>query len=130
MIETQTPSGNATFQFGIDTVNQKIVINTGNSEHSYRLDAIRELYLWLKSQDADKWIELGSKGIEEHPNAGSVESWARSEDDLLSSRYGLTRGREGRFASYIPSILKLMGFIEFKSLPNANGNTALHCKAI
>jgi hypothetical protein len=81
----------------------------------YRLEAIRELYLWLRTIDEnDGWVILSTK--DEHipangnpPIQGSIEAWARPP---VNEWYGLTDNLKGRFATFIPPILEYLGLAE------------------
>ena len=72
-----TPSSNGTeFQFDIDA-NESIVITSQSSgKHRYHIDAINDLYLWLKETKKGEWVYLGTKSEHETPNQGTVEEWA------------------------------------------------------
>lgn len=89
------------------------------------LQALRDLYVWLKHDCAGNWIYLGSKGEEEIPKQGTVEEWARSDANPVGGFYGVTPGRRGRFASYVPSLLELLGFLEVEYKPKNNRVRAL-----
>ena len=115
-----TPTG-TNFEFEIDHNNQNIIITSGNGyQHEYLLRSLKDLYDWLKIDSREKWIYLGSRGEEEIPKHGTVEEWARSNNNPVAGFYGLTQGRKGRFASYIPSILEYLGFVEVEHNPKNN----------
>jgi len=119
-IRLRTPAG-ADFEFDIDAGNDTIVITTrGGSQHAYRRSALRDLYQWLRTEKQGEWVVLGTKGEEEVPNPGTVEEWARAPNNPVHDFYGVTQGRQGRFASYIPSILAHLGFAEITSRPMNN----------
>lgn len=110
----KTPTG-TDFEFGIDRLSDKIIIKSQKAnEHEYELRSLRDLYSWLKINQTGKWIFLGSRGEEEIPNPGTVEEWARSNNNPVGGFYGLSKGRRGRFASYVPSILEYLGFVEIE----------------
>ncbi len=111
-IKTNTPTG-IPFEFDVDTDQDRIVITTQNSsQHAYMLRSLLDLYLWLKDDCDGNWVLLGAQGEEESPNVGTIEQWARSEQNSVNGFYGLTPGLRGEFASYIPSILEHFGFVE------------------
>lgn len=124
-IVTKTPTGTE-FEAEIDSVNERILITSkkGN-QHEYMLRALRDLYIWLRVDCGGKWIYLGSKGEEEIPNQGTVEKWARCDTNPVGGFYGVTVGRRGRFASYVPSILEALGFLEVEHNPKNNRARAL-----
>jgi hypothetical protein len=112
-IRTQTPTNKASFEFDIDTNNNRIVITTTNgNQHAYHLNCLFDLYQWLKNDQEGQWVLLGTRGEEEEPDPDTVEAWARSPQNPIGGFYGLTNGRRGRFASYIPSVLECLGFVE------------------
>jgi len=119
-IKIKTPTG-TDFEFRIDKLLNKIIIRSQNAnEHEYDLRSLRDLYSWLKINRGGNWVFLGSKGEEEVPNPGTVEEWARSNNNPVGGFYGLTQGRKGRFASYVPSILEYLGFVEVEHNPKNN----------
>lgn len=119
-ISIRTPTGTE-FKFEICSQDNKIVITSkkGN-QHEYLLRSLKELYDWLKNDRDGNWVLLGSKGEEEIPNAGTVEEWARSTANPVGGFYGLTPGRKGRFASYVPSVLEYLNFVEIEHNPKNN----------
>jgi hypothetical protein len=116
----QTPTGTP-FQYFINCEEAVIAIITekGN-RHDYQLSALTDLYQWLRNTLRGEWILLGTKKEDEIVNPITVESWARSPDNPVNGYYGLTPGRRGQFASYIPSILEHMGVVEVEH--NAKNN--------
>lgn len=70
-------------------------------------------------------IDLGSRGEEEIPNPSTVEEWARSNTNPVGGFYGVTQGRKGRFASYVPSVLEYLGFVEVEHNSRNNRVRAL-----
>jgi hypothetical protein len=118
----RTPSANGTtFTLDIDAASSEIVITSqSGGQHRYHLDALKELYLWLKITKNCEWVYLGTKNENEIPNPGTVEEWARSACNPRRGFYGTTPGLKGRFASFVPPILELMGFVEIEH--NANNN--------
>lgn len=124
-ISIWTPTGTE-FEFEIDSNNQKIIITSkkGN-QHEYLLRALKDLYVWLKDDCGENWIYLGSRGEEEIPNPSTVEEWARSNTNPVGGFYGVTQGRKGRFASYVPSVLEYLRFVEVEHNPKNNRVRAL-----
>jgi hypothetical protein len=119
-INARTPT-NIPFEFNIDTINQQIVITTQNrNNHAYMLRSLLDLYLWLKDDMQGEWVLLGTKQEAEEPNPNTVEAWARSQLNPVNGFYGLTNGRRCQFASYVPSILECLGFLEVTHNPKNN----------
>jgi len=121
-IGLRTPTG-STFTANLDKEAGAIVVvsEKGHRFH-YRLSAIRDLYLWLLNDNKGQWVLLGTKGEEETPNPGTVEEWARSPSNSIGDWYGMTPGRRGRFASFVPPVLEFLGLIELEH--NAKNNRA------
>jgi hypothetical protein len=125
-ITLNSPTGRSTFHATLDKEMQRIVItNRSKREHYYHLDAINDLYLWLKNTMNKEWVYLGSKNEEELPNQGTVEEWARSPNNPRGGFYGITSGRRGRFATFVPPILELMKLVEVERNPKNNRIRAL-----
>lgn len=126
-ITLRTPSLTSNFEFDISTLtlHQIRIISRNGTEFFYHLDAIRDLYLWLKDTRNGEWVELGTKNENETPNVGTVEEWARSRNNPIGDFYGLTPRFRGRFASFIPPILEFLGFAEVEHNPRNNRMRAL-----
>ena len=45
---------------------------------------------------------------------GTVEAWARADDNPVGGWYGLRKGYRGRFANYVVPILAEQGKVEFE----------------
>ena len=43
---------------------------------------------------------------------GTVEGWARSPQNPVGGWYGLKKGLRGRFGSYVPPVLEVLGLAE------------------
>jgi hypothetical protein len=120
-----TPTGKQ-FNFEVDAQEKCIIITSQNNfKFRYRLCALKDLLVWLKDNCGGKWVYLGSRGEEETPKEGTVEKWARSSTNPVGGFYGITPGRKGRFASYIPSILEYYCFVEIEHKPQNNRIRAL-----
>lgn len=114
-ITLNSPTGRSTFHAALDKDMQRIVIiNRSKREHYYHLDAINDLYLWLKNTMNKEWVYLGTKNEDETPNQGTVEAWARSSTNPRGGFYGLKNGLKGRFATFVPPILEYMGLVEIE----------------
>ncbi|MGZ8237086.1 MAG: DUF6855 family protein [Methylobacter sp.] len=111
-----------TFEFEVSANNEIIIMHANQNKTRYCFNAIRDLYLWLLSeQKNDGWVLLGTKGQEDEPIEGSVEAWARNPENPIGGFYGLDNGRKGRFATFIPPILEYMGLAEVEH-NNPQGN--------
>ena len=127
-IRLETPT-RTPFEFSIDTSSSEIIITTQNgNSHRYKLSAINDLYNWLKDDNQGGWVPLGSRGEEETPPPGTIEEWARSPSNPVCGFYGTTKGRRGRFSSYIPSILEVLGLAEVEHNAKNNKARSIHNK--
>ncbi len=117
-IESPTGTG---FSYRIDPQQKEItIISLKGNEYKYALAALKDLYTWLKMEQEGNWVLLGTKGEEQTPKDGTVEEWARAVNNPIGGYYGLTTGRKGQFAAYIPSVLEHLGFVELQH--NAKNN--------
>lgn len=124
----KTPSQKKKFKCQIDYESNRIKITSIPAENSffYNLDALRDLYLWLKDKtENDGWVTLGSINETDTPNAGTVEEWARSPNNPVNGYYGLNNGLKGRFATYIPPILEHLCLAEVEHKAKKNRMRAL-----
>ena len=51
---------------------------------------------------------------------GTVEAWARDAANPVGGYYGLRKGYRGRFASYVPPVLELLGLVELEHTARNN----------
>jgi hypothetical protein len=54
-----------------------------------------------------------------------VEAWARSANNPVGGWYGLKKGFRGRFAMYVPPVMKVLGLAEVENNPRNNRIRAL-----
>ncbi|MDX6592051.1 MAG: hypothetical protein QOJ13_1247, partial [Gaiellales bacterium] len=47
------------------------------------------------------WVPLGSADEQKPAGEGTVEAWARADDNPVGGWYGLKKGLRGRFANYV-----------------------------
>jgi hypothetical protein len=85
-------------------------VKVGTTELRYLLRCVEDLHSML-TQHGD-WMLLGNAD-EQHPAPeGSVEAWARSDDNPAGGWYGLRKGYRGRFGMYMPPLLEALGMAE------------------
>jgi len=90
---------------------QKVIVcRVGKTTLLYAFQAIEDLYTMLKGQG--DWKELGSADEQKPAKAGTVEAWARSEDNPIGGWYGLKKGLRGRFGMYMPPLMEALGLAE------------------
>ncbi|MDJ0791990.1 MAG: hypothetical protein QNJ71_08840 [Acidimicrobiia bacterium] len=95
-----------------------LVCQVGSTELRYHLSAIDDLHAMLV--EADDWVPLGNADEQKPAAEGSVEAWARSEDNPVGGWYGLKKGLRGRFGNYVPPVLEALDLAEVEH--NARGN--------
>jgi hypothetical protein len=107
-----TPAGGSQYQaFGDDALDPPaLVVQVGKTELRYRLRCIDDLHAMLTAHG--DWMALGNADEQKPAADGSVEAWARSEDNPVSGWYGLKKGLRGRFANYVPPVLEQLGLAE------------------
>jgi hypothetical protein len=116
----QTPPGTSAYTMYRDEAHDPpiLVCKVGSTTLTYDLRAIDDCVAMLK-QHGD-WMELGSADEQKPAREGTVEAWARSEDNPIGGWYGLKKGYRGRFGMYMPPLLEALGLVELEH--NAKGN--------
>jgi uncharacterized protein DUF6855 len=66
------------------------------------------------------WMPLGSADEQKPAAESTVEAWARSPENPVTGWYGLKKGLRGRFAMYVPPVLKQLGLAEVEENPRKN----------
>ena len=107
-----TPLGKAEFEIYRDEEKKVLHCQVGSTWLHYQLQAVDDLYDMLV-QHGD-WMELGNKDEKNDPKPGTVEHWARSDNNPVQGWYGLRKGFRGRFAAYVTPILAHLGKAEFE----------------
>lgn len=115
-----TPPGKSEFDAWRDTEADPpaLVIRVGSTKLSYQLRCLDDLHQML--QDHGDWIPLGNADEGKPVKQGTVEEWARSEDNPVGGWYGLRKGYRGRFGNYVPPVMELLGLAEVEH--NARNN--------
>ncbi|MDQ1465544.1 MAG: hypothetical protein QOC73_2485 [Actinomycetota bacterium] len=120
-----TPSGQSEYTaYRDDSADPPaLVVQVGKTQLRYHLRAIDDLHAMLKKHG--DWMPLGSADEQKSAAAGTVESWARSDDNPVGGWYGLKKGLRGRFAMYVPPVLEALGLAEVEKKPRNNNMRAL-----
>jgi hypothetical protein len=95
-----------------------LVCTVGKTILHYDLRIIEDLHAWLKDQG--DWVPLGNADEQKPAKDGTVEAWARSDDNPISGWYGLKKGLRGRVGNYVPPVLEALGLVELEH--NARNN--------
>jgi hypothetical protein len=116
----KTPSGGGEFQiFKDETLDPPaLVCMVGKTELRYHLRCIEDLHAMLKKHG--DWMPLGSADEQKPAAQGTVEAWARSDQNPVKGWYGLKKGLRGRFANYVPPVLEVLGLAEVEHNPKNN----------
>jgi hypothetical protein len=116
----KTPSGQSEIQAYRDETAEPpaLVIFASNTEVRYRLRVIDDLAAMLKAHG--DWMPLGIADEQKEAAAGTVEAWARSEQNPVGGWYGLKKGLRGRVGNYIPPVLEALGLAEVEHNPRNN----------
>ncbi len=121
----KTPSGGAEF---LAWRNQALdppalVVRAGTTELRYHLRCIEDLHAMLRSHG--DWMLLGNADEQKPAAPGSVEAWARAENNPVGGWYGLRKGYRGRFGMYVPPVMAALGLAEVENQPRNNRMRAL-----
>lgn len=116
----KTPSGNSAFQAYRDTTANPpaLVVQVGKTQLRYDLRCLEDLHAMLKAHG--DWMPLGSADEQKPAAEGTVEAWARSSENPIGGWYGLKKGLRGRFAMYVPPVMKELGLAEVEENPRNN----------
>ena len=118
--QLQTPSGGSgyTAYRAPEADPPALVVQVGTTELRYHLQALDDLPAMLREHG--DWVPLGSADEGKPAADGTVEAWARSEDNPVGGWYGLKKGLRGRFANYVPPIAEVLGGVELEHKPRGN----------
>ena len=121
----KTPPGTSEFEAYRDETADPpaLVVQVGTTQLRYHLRCIDDLYAMLKEHG--DWMPLGAADEQKPAPEGTVEAWGRSPDNPMKGWYGLKKGLRGRFAVYIPPVLKKLGKAEVENKPRNNRMRAL-----
>jgi hypothetical protein len=100
-----------------------LVVQVGKTQLRYHLRAIDDLEAMLR--DRGDWVPLGTADEGKPAAEGTVEAWARADDNPVGGWYGLKKGLRGRFANYVPPVLEELGLAEVEHNPRNNRMRAL-----
>lgn len=113
-----TPPGGSQYEVYRDEDAAELVCQVGSTKLSYQLRCVEDLHQMLKTHG--DWMLLGNADEQKPAAPGTVEAWARSEDNPVGGWYGLKKGFRGRFANYVPPVLEVLGLAEVEH--NARNN--------
>jgi hypothetical protein len=121
----KTPSGGSEFEaFRDESLDPPaLVVQVGKTEVRYHLRCLDDLHTMLKAHG--DWMPLGSADEQKPAAEGTVEAWARSPKNPVGGWYGLKKGLRGRFAMYVPPVMKALKLAEVEDQPRNNRMRAL-----
>ena len=94
------------------------MVQVGTTQLRYHLRCIDDLHAMLVA--AGDWVPLGNADEQKPAADGTVEAWGRADHNPVGGWYGLKKGLRGRFANYVPPVLKRLGLAEVEH--NARNN--------
>ena len=120
-----TPSGTSEYTGYRDEAADPpaLVCQVGSTKLSYHLRCIEDLHAMLKAHG--DWMPLGNADEQKPAKDGTVEAWARSEDNPVGGWYGLRKGYRGRFGNHLPPLLEHLGLAEVEHGARNNRMRAL-----
>ena len=121
----KTPPGSSEYEMYRDEAADPpaLVCQVGSTKLSYHLRALDDLRAMLKAHG--EWMPLGAADEQKPAAEGTVEAWARSEDNPVGGWYGLRKGYRGRFGMYVPPLLEALGRAELTHEARNNRMRAL-----
>ena len=116
----KTPPGSSEFEAFRDEALDPpaLVVRVGKTELRYHLRCLDDLHAMLTANG--DWIPLGAADEQKPAAEGTIEAWARSDDNPVGGWYGLKKGLRGRFGVYVPPVLEALGLAEVEHNPRNN----------
>ncbi|PZS14075.1 MAG: hypothetical protein DLM57_15245 [Pseudonocardiales bacterium] len=116
----RTPPGTSEYQIYRDDTTDpaRLVCTVGSTTLYYDARILQDLHAML-AEHGD-WMPLGSTDEQKTPADGTVEAWARSQDNPVGGWYGLKKGYRGRVGMYLPPLMEALGLAEIEH--NARNN--------
>jgi hypothetical protein len=120
-----TPPGSSEFEAyrDVEADPPVLVVQVGSTQLKYDLRCIEDLHAMLKEHG--DWMPLGNADEQKPAAEGTVEAWGRSPDNPVGGWYGLKKGLRGRFGSYVPPVLEVLGLAEVEHQARNNRMRAL-----
>jgi hypothetical protein len=118
--QLKTPPGTSDYtMYRDDSADPPLIVcMVGSTKLTYLARAIDDLHAMLKAHG--DWMELGSADEQKDAKAGTVEAWARADDNPVGGWYGQRKGYRGRFGMYMPPLMEALGLVELTH--DAKGN--------
>jgi hypothetical protein len=118
--QLKTPPGTSEYtMYRDDAVDPPLIVcQVGSTKLTYLARAIDDLHAMLKAHG--DWMELGAADEQKPATPGTVEAWARADDNPVGGWYGQRKGYRGRFGMYMPPLMEELGLAELTH--EARGN--------
>ena len=118
--QLKTPPGTSAYtMYRDDSVDPPLIVcQVGSTKLTYLARAIDDLHVMLKAHG--DWMELGAADEQKPATPGTVEAWARAEDNPVGGWYGQRKGYRGRFGMYMPPLMEALGLAELTHEPRGN----------
>ncbi len=116
----KTPPGTSEFTMHRDDSADppELVCTVGTTKLRYLARCLDDVPTMLGERG--DWMDLGSADEGKAAKDGTLEAWARADDNPIGGWYGLRKGYRGRFAMYVPPLLEHLGLVELEH--NARNN--------
>lgn len=123
--QLKTPPGTSEYtMYRDDTADPPLIVcMVGSTKLTYLARAIDDLHAMLKAHG--DWMDLGSADEQKPATPGTVEAWARAEDNPVGGWYGQRKGYRGRFGMYMPPLMEALGLAEITHEARGNKMRAL-----
>lgn len=95
-----------------------LMVQVGATRLSYLFRGVEDLRAMLEARG--DWVALGNADEGKPVAQGSVEAWARAEDNPVGGYYGQRKGYRGRFANHVAPLLEALGLAELEHNPRNN----------
>ena len=120
-----TPSLRSQFEMHRDEDHDPpiLVCTVGSTVLHYDLRIVDDMHAML--QERGDWVELGNADEQKPAKEGSVEAWARSDNNPIGGWYGLKKGLRGRVGNYVAPALEALGLAEVEHGARGNRMRAL-----
>jgi hypothetical protein len=107
-----TPPGKSEFEAWRDVTSDPsaLVVQVGSTQLRYQLRCLDDLHAMLVARG--DWMPLGNADEQKPAEEGTVEAWGRAPANPVGGWYGLKKGLRGRFGSYIPPVMEVLGLAE------------------